>query len=299
MQLANIIGNATATVKHPTLKGQKLLIAQPLGASGSADGDPVLMIDHLGCGIGDQIIFHKRRKSSQRNGGSEQHSDSLRGSGTGGLITMDAQLIEDVVQSVLRELRGGSAGASCSMGGSSGPSKPSGLTITDAVVTEATLAGRLSGVREVVFSAKTVLTPTAKDYLRSHQISWSRSGASVGGASAEQVGPRVVATHSTVAVGSAFNGGDLVRVSVADAARVVSEGIGDGVVMVLTARPHSLAIELNRTNDIRAIALDDLSSAACAIRDSRANCVCAKPNGRSKDELEKLARVVLNCRGRV
>jgi ethanolamine utilization protein EutN len=57
MQLANIIGNATATVKHPTLEGLKLLIAQPLGAAGDADGDPVLIIDQLGCGIGDRVIY--------------------------------------------------------------------------------------------------------------------------------------------------------------------------------------------------------------------------------------------------
>ena len=63
MQLANIIGNATATVKHPTLEGHKLLIAQPLGASGVADGDPVLVIDQLGCGIGDQVIYTSDGKS--------------------------------------------------------------------------------------------------------------------------------------------------------------------------------------------------------------------------------------------
>ena len=57
MLLADIIGNATATVKHPTLNGHKLLIAQPLGADGAADGDPVLIIDQLGCGIGDKVIY--------------------------------------------------------------------------------------------------------------------------------------------------------------------------------------------------------------------------------------------------
>ena len=217
-------------------------------------------------------------------------------------MTTDAQLIEDVVESVLRKLRGCSQPTrGTALAAPPVQQRSSGPVIDDAVVTEATLAGRLTGASEVVFSAKTVLTPTAKDFLRSNQISWSRSGVAVSGngAAAVPVGPRVVATHSTVAVGSAFNGGDLVRVGVKDAARVVSEGIGDGVVMVLTANPHSLAIELNRTSAIRAIALVDLGSAACAIRDSRANCVCTKPNGRSKDELTKLARTVSNCKVRV
>ncbi|MFK7822372.1 MAG: hypothetical protein AB8G99_27000 [Planctomycetaceae bacterium] len=213
-------------------------------------------------------------------------------------MTTQAQLIDDVVQSVLRELRGCSQSAAAAT--PAVPSIPSGLKIDDAVVTEGTLAGRLSGVSEVVFSARTVLTPTAKDYLRSHNISWTRSGSVGGGkAAAGPVGPKVVATHSTVAVGSAFNSGDLVRIGVKDAARVVGDAIGEGVVLVLTANPHSVAIELNRTAEIRAIALEDLTSAACAIRDSRANCVCAKPNGRSKDELSKLARTISNCKVRV
>lgn len=63
MQLANIIGNATATVKHPTLEGKKLLIAQPLGADGAADGDPVMVIDALGCRIGDRVIYTSDGKS--------------------------------------------------------------------------------------------------------------------------------------------------------------------------------------------------------------------------------------------
>lgn len=57
MQLADVIGNATATVKHATLAGFKLLIAQPLDAAHRADGDPVLVIDQQGCGLGDRVIF--------------------------------------------------------------------------------------------------------------------------------------------------------------------------------------------------------------------------------------------------
>ena len=57
MQLARIIGTCTATVKHPTLSGWRLLVAQPLDARDGADGDPVIMIDRLGCGRGDKVMF--------------------------------------------------------------------------------------------------------------------------------------------------------------------------------------------------------------------------------------------------
>ncbi len=210
-------------------------------------------------------------------------------------MTTQAQLIEDVVQSVLQELRraSGSPG-SCD---ATPPAVAAGLTIDDAVVTEATLASRLGSTSEVVFAARTVLTPTARDYLRSNNVSWTRSGSAGAAGIAVSKGPRIVATHSTVAVGSAFNkGSDLVRIGVEKAGRVVIDAVGDGVVLVLTALPHSLAIELNRSAEIRAIALDQLCAAAREVRENRANCVCAKPNGRSKDELKKLARVISNCR---
>lgn len=57
MQSALVIGNATATVKHPSLDGWRLIVLQPLDVSDEADGFPVLAIDQLGAGKGDRIFF--------------------------------------------------------------------------------------------------------------------------------------------------------------------------------------------------------------------------------------------------
>jgi len=56
MQLAKVVGRATATVKHPTLSGWRLLLVQPLDAAGAPDGDPQLAIDNLGSQTGDQVL---------------------------------------------------------------------------------------------------------------------------------------------------------------------------------------------------------------------------------------------------
>ena len=56
MQIGKVVGHATATVKHPSLAGRKLLLVQLLSAAGKADGEPVLAIDHLGAGHGDRVI---------------------------------------------------------------------------------------------------------------------------------------------------------------------------------------------------------------------------------------------------
>jgi ethanolamine utilization protein EutN len=58
MQIALVIGNATSTVKHATMRGQKLLVAQALMADGrTADADPLIAIDTVGAGIGERVVI--------------------------------------------------------------------------------------------------------------------------------------------------------------------------------------------------------------------------------------------------
>jgi ethanolamine utilization protein EutN len=58
MQLARIIGTATATVKHPSLAGARLLVGQPLAADRrSPDGDPQLVVDTLAAAVGDLVVI--------------------------------------------------------------------------------------------------------------------------------------------------------------------------------------------------------------------------------------------------
>jgi ethanolamine utilization protein EutN len=56
MQRGVVVGHATATVKHPTMAGMRLLIVQPLGEQEKPDGEPVLAADRLGAGAGDRVI---------------------------------------------------------------------------------------------------------------------------------------------------------------------------------------------------------------------------------------------------
>lgn len=56
MQIGQVLGNATATVKHPTFQGERLLVVQLQVADGRDDGEPVLAFDRLGAGRGDKVI---------------------------------------------------------------------------------------------------------------------------------------------------------------------------------------------------------------------------------------------------
>jgi ethanolamine utilization protein EutN len=58
MLSGNVVGRATSTVKHDSLRGSKLLIVQPCLADGvTPDGDPVLAVDQIGAGHGDRVIL--------------------------------------------------------------------------------------------------------------------------------------------------------------------------------------------------------------------------------------------------
>ena len=63
MQSALVIGNATSTVKHPSLDGWRLIALQPLDINDRPDGFPFLAIDDLGVGKGDMVFFTSDGKS--------------------------------------------------------------------------------------------------------------------------------------------------------------------------------------------------------------------------------------------
>lgn len=57
MQAARVIGHATATVKHPSMNGWKLVVLQPLDINDQPDEFPQLAIDPLGVREGDHVFF--------------------------------------------------------------------------------------------------------------------------------------------------------------------------------------------------------------------------------------------------
>jgi ethanolamine utilization protein EutN len=57
MLLARVEGNVVATRKHPSLEGWRLLICQPIGASGAPEGTPQVAIDPHGAGLHQRVII--------------------------------------------------------------------------------------------------------------------------------------------------------------------------------------------------------------------------------------------------
>ncbi len=58
MYLGRVVGTATATVKHPSMEGAKLLLVMALQADGrTIEGDPILVVDRLGAGKGEMVMI--------------------------------------------------------------------------------------------------------------------------------------------------------------------------------------------------------------------------------------------------
>ncbi len=64
MQLALVIGNVVATIKDPGLVGLTLLVLQPLSPAREAVGRPLVAVDAVGAGVGEEVFFVRGREAS-------------------------------------------------------------------------------------------------------------------------------------------------------------------------------------------------------------------------------------------
>ena len=64
MQLARVLGEVVSTMKDPNLTGLKMLVLQPLAASGEATGRALVALDSVGAGVGENVFFVRGREAA-------------------------------------------------------------------------------------------------------------------------------------------------------------------------------------------------------------------------------------------
>ncbi len=64
MMLARVIGTVVATRKDASLGASALLLVQPLATDGTASGKPIVAVDSVGCGVGEQVFYVKGREAA-------------------------------------------------------------------------------------------------------------------------------------------------------------------------------------------------------------------------------------------
>ena len=63
MQLARVIGDVVATRKDENLVGIKLLVVQPLTPDHQPTGRPLVAVDAVGAGIGEEVFFVRGKEA--------------------------------------------------------------------------------------------------------------------------------------------------------------------------------------------------------------------------------------------
>jgi ethanolamine utilization protein EutN len=64
MQLARVIGSVIATRKDENLVGITLLVVQPLTPDHQPTGRPLVAVDAVGAGVGEEVFFVRGKEAS-------------------------------------------------------------------------------------------------------------------------------------------------------------------------------------------------------------------------------------------
>ena len=64
MQLARVIGDVVVTRKDANLAGLTLLLVQPLTPEREPFGRPLVAVDSVGAGVGEEVFFVRGREAS-------------------------------------------------------------------------------------------------------------------------------------------------------------------------------------------------------------------------------------------
>jgi len=66
MLIARVVGTVVSTVKHPSFYNYKLLVVQPLHASGQEDTRDFVALDVAHAGIGDVVLVNQEGSGARQ-----------------------------------------------------------------------------------------------------------------------------------------------------------------------------------------------------------------------------------------
>jgi len=64
VQLAKVVGTVVVTRKDENLVGMTLLLVQPLTADRQPAGRPLVAVDSVGAGVGEEVFFVRGKEAS-------------------------------------------------------------------------------------------------------------------------------------------------------------------------------------------------------------------------------------------
>jgi hypothetical protein len=220
----------------------------------------------------------------------------------------ELDVIDRIVAGVLEQLRLPPAAAPRPVESSPAPkpadSKATPLEIGDSVITATLLEERgvISG--PIVFGRKSVLTPSAREFLATRKLDWRRSNSAAVGSEPMSAKWLVLVTRSTPAVTAAL---DLIAKDTADewsrelsgchreaatrAVGAVCRGECDAVVIV-TRKPEAAVCRANRNPNLRGAVVVTAARVKAIKAQLGPNLFAVDPTDRSAFELRNLLREI-------
>jgi hypothetical protein len=233
------------------------------------------------------------------------------------VVTVSAAQIDAIVQAVLAELGHGARSAwpaakpQTAATTVARPAAPT-VTLTDKVITSATLASQVRPGTTLRFTDHAILTPSAKDWLRERRVSWMQTGKqnaaghsvpnSTHGANWHLVVVSATPTVQTLLASARknkqFSKVEILGTSTEAAsysARVVATGEAAGV-LVISEQAAAIACKANRGTKVRAAVASSPDALRMLWPSLSPNVVCVVPHGKSFIDLRNMA---LDCVQRV
>ncbi len=216
-------------------------------------------------------------------------------------MTHDEQLVEQIVRHVMQRVGAGSPAAQQSGSAAVSASHASRSFFHEAVVTQEVLERRLNGESEINVAPDSILTPSARDFLKSRGVSWTKSQA-----------PASSPKTSLAWQVASLQASDAIEAVLADleAARGIHrshEGIECGVAwavkvlgnaasgaIVLSDEPELCACRANRQRNVRAAVLRSTAELDRINRCLGPNLICIDAGHHSFFELRNLLRAVVS-----
>jgi len=224
-------------------------------------------------------------------------------------------LVKQIVDGVMEQLQSGSGAARAADGraASTHPREcPAPLTqgeplvLAEAVLTGEMLAGRVNGQREILIAPQTVLTPSARDFLRERNVRHRRQP-SVGNAlraestdSAKRLWTIIIAATGSPVEEFLQTDGDLAplcRVAASQTegffSAVELTATGEGGVVLICTEPEVAACRANRNTNIRAAVIRDALQGQRLKQSLGVNLAVIDSTGRNGFEVRHLIQAVI------
>ena len=165
------------------------------------------------------------------------------------------------------------------------------IAMNDAVVTEALLEKRANDGKAIRFADSTVLTPSARDYLRQHNIAWTTGRAGV-----VQNTWAAILVHSSPAFETVLSAHSIPFNSAGclDSAidLAIAETANRGIVLA-TDSPCVAACKANRLAHVRAASVMTAKYCHQLTKAMAPNLWCLDPRRRSHSELRNILQVIV------